>query len=249
MNALERLVEFYGETAPHVERGLLLVAELLRPGAPPADDSIAELEALAAGVVERTPEGVTSHLFGEAGFTGDVDDYHAVENSFLDAVLERRIGMPITLASVLIAVARRCGVGLHGVGMPGHFLVGIDDEPGRYVDAFAGGVFLDVAAAARRFHNLAGPGATFDPSLLRTVTSQDIVSRVLNNLARSFADRAPQRLDALIDVRAAIPGSVADRQLVVGLAESRARWDVAANLREQIDPDDPVIAALRARLN
>lgn len=249
MNPLAALVEFYGETDPEVERGLLLVSALLRTDAPPAQEAIDRLDALAQSVVDRSPEGVAEHLFGVAGFAGDVDDYHGVDNSFLDAVLERRVGMPITLSSVLIAVARRCGVGLHGVGMPGHFLVGIDAGPGRYLDAFAGGVVLDGAAAEQRFRRLAGATASFGPSMLRPVTSQEIVSRVLNNLTRTFAERAPHRLDQLVDVRAALPVSDAERQMVAALAESRARWDVAANLREQVDPDDAAVVQLRARLN
>lgn len=249
MTALERLVEFYGETDPPVEHGLLLVSELFRPEAPPAGGSLATLDAFAAGVTDATPEGVADHLFGAAGFSGDVDDYHAIDNSFLDVVIERRAGMPITLAVVLIAVARRCGVGLHAVGMPGHVLVGIDERPGRYLDAFAGGVVLDVAGAERRFRSIAGVRAPFDERLLRPLTSQEIVSRVLNNLTRSFAERDPRRLDELIDVRVALPVPDAERRLVADVAESRARWDVAADVRERIDPDDPTVVQLRARLN
>lgn len=249
MAPLDRLIEFYRETDPEVERGLLLVCALLRPGAPPAAEALAVLDELAEGVVEHTPEGVAAHLFDAAGFAGDVDDYHSPDNSFLDSVLERRRGMPITLAATLVAVARRCGVTLHGVGMPGHFLVGIDDRPGRYLDPFAGGVMLDVGGAEQRFRSIAGTGVAFDRRMLRPVTSQEIVSRVLNNLTRSFAERDRRRLDGLVDVRAALPVPSADLELTVGLAESRARWDLAADLRERIDPDDSRIIHLRSRLN
>ncbi len=249
MTPAEELVELMSTSEPAVEDCLLLVSAALRPDPTPPQVSLAMLDHLAAQVDDRTPTGVAAHLFGPAGFGGDVDDYHAPENSFLDSVLSRRTGMPITLAAVLIAVGRRCGVGLHGVGMPGHFLVGVDGAEELYLDPFAGGVALDINAAEQRFRQLFGDATEFDPDLLRPVSVHSMVSRVLNNLTRSLAERDAQLLDPLVDLRAALPGPPAERRLVIGIAEARGRWDVAARLREELDPDDPVADGLWARLN
>src|SRR3546814_4479768 len=81
------------------------------------------LDALAAGVAEPTVEALTAHLFGVEAFAGDTDSYFDPRNSLLSDVLDRRLGIPITLAVVAIEVGRRCGVPLVGIGMPGHFLV------------------------------------------------------------------------------------------------------------------------------
>ncbi|NIR42094.1 MAG: hypothetical protein GWN79_28705, partial [Actinobacteria bacterium] len=66
---------------------------------------------------------LSRHLFVSEGFAGDHADYHDPRNSFLDQVLARRIGMPITLCALLLEVGRRLDIALDGVGMPGHFLV------------------------------------------------------------------------------------------------------------------------------
>ncbi len=249
MTPLEQLLALHAETDPTIEDLLLGMSAVLRPNPPPTAVSLAALDHLALQIDDHTPTGVAAHLFGPAGFAGDVDDYHAPENSFLDAVIMRRIGMPITLAAVLLAVGRRCGVGLHGVGMPGHFLVGVDGEPDQFLDPFAGGVSLDLATAEQRFRQLFGPNVPFDPEVLRPVTAQSMLSRVLNNLTRSLAERDARMLDPLIDLRAALPGPPSERRLVIGMAEARGRWDVAARLREELDPDDPAAGDLWARMN
>ena len=249
MTPLERLVDLHTTADPPIEDLLLLLSMVLRPNPAPLEVSAAMLDHLAIQVDDHTPTGVATHLFGPAGFGGDVVDYHAPENSFLDAVLSRRTGMPITLAAVLIAVGRRCGVGLHGIGMPGHFLVGIDGDDEHFLDPFASGVQLTVDAAEQRFRQLFGPTAPFDREHLRPVTPQSMLSRVLNNLTRTLAERDARMLDPLIDVRAALPGPPSERRLVIGMAEARGRWDVAARLREELDPDDPMTDGLWARMN
>lgn len=209
----------------------------------------AALDELAGTLEAPSLDALMHHLFVQHRFRGDVDDYHHEDNSFLDCVLERRLGMPITLAAVTIAVGARAGIGLHGVALPGHFLVGVDDGPERlFVDAFAG-VTMDSSGAASRFHGLFGPDADFDPTMLAPVRTHAIVARVCNNLTRTFAERDRSRLDALLDLRVALPGPAEERRLLVRIAESRGRWDVAARIREELDPQDREAQGLRARLN
>src|SRR5438093_520977 len=102
---------------------------------------LAVLDDLAARCAEHSFSGVVQHVAGE-GFAGDRSDYYDPQNSYLNHVLERRRGIPITLSIVTIEIARRVGVPLVGVGMPGHFVV----RDGRDDDAFAdpfNGVLLD----------------------------------------------------------------------------------------------------------
>lgn len=246
-SASSRLVELLASTEPPLDDCLLLVSEALGNVGAVARGR-AELDRLAAPLDAPDVGAVIDHLFVEQGFRGDVDDYHHEDNSLLDRVLERRRGMPITLAATMMAVGSRVGLGLHGIAMPGHFLVGIDGSRHRYVDAFAG-VVLDFAGAAERFHGLFGRETEFDASMLAPVSTPSIVARVLNNLTRTYAERDPARLDALLDLRVALPGPKAERRLLIRLAEARARWDVAARIREEIDPDDREALGLRARLN
>lgn len=97
---------------------------------------LAELDRLAAAASDRSVDGLCRHLFLAAGFGGNVDDYYEPANSHLDLVLERRLGIPITLAVVLMEVGRRVGVVFEGVNAPGHFLVRAE---GRVLDPFAAG--------------------------------------------------------------------------------------------------------------
>ena len=84
-------------------------------------------------------------MFVTEGFNGNTTDYGDPRNSYLDDVLDRRLGIPITLSVVMIETARRCGLPAHGVGMPGHFLVG--GGAGEWFDPFHQGARLDLAGA------------------------------------------------------------------------------------------------------
>lgn len=162
------------------------------------DDLAAPLRPTGVGELARA-------LFVDAGFGGDVADYHDPRNSYLDEVLRRRIGMPITLSVVMIEVGRRCGVPCVGVGMPGHFLVGGDDG---FVDPFHGGVVVDAAGARRIFDRLR-PGAPFLPSYLDPVGPRAILARILANLVASFVARAPLSAIWALRLRLTIPGLAA----------------------------------------
>ena len=114
------------ETDIRLDEAAFCIAACARPDAQPrldVDEWCARLDALAAASPEPTFEGVRTLLFVTEGFRGNTDDYGDPRNSFLDAVIERRCGIPITLSVLLIEVARRHGVEVLGIGMPGHFLV------------------------------------------------------------------------------------------------------------------------------
>ncbi len=105
-----------------LDRAALLIAAHADP-ALDVDAELAGLDAFADACPERTFEGWRRYLFEELGFTGAVEDYYDPANSFLNEVLTRRTGLPISLSVLGIEVGRRLGLELVGVGMPGHFLL------------------------------------------------------------------------------------------------------------------------------
>ena len=118
-----------------------------------------------------------------------------------------------------------------------------------FIDPFAGGALLDSTGATERYRHLFGPEAELEPAMLAPVGVPAIVSRVLNNLVRTYHERDQTKLDRLLDLRVQLPGPPQERMLLVRIAESRGRWDLAARVREEVDPDDPEARDLRARLN
>ena len=241
-----------------LDEAALLIAAHAHPGLDPAT-SLAELDRLAAGLEPGDADGLRHRLFVVEGFTGNGQDYYDPENSCLDTVLARRCGIPITLSVVLLEVGRRCGVPLHGVSMPGHFLVATTEDPPAFIDAFHGGVVLDRAGCARRFEMMSG-GAKLDPGALAPVGTRAILARMLGNLggiARQRRDRT--MLQWVLELRAAIPSlTLAERRDQAVALAGAGRFDKAADLLDLIADelgaaDDHEVRrqarVLRARLN
>ncbi len=162
-----------------LDRAALAIASHCRAG--PVDEAaaLAELDRLGAAVRKPTPDAVVDLLFSQEGFGPNRGRFADPANSYLDLVVSRRLGIPITLAVVAIEVARRGGVVLHGVGMPGHFLVGTPD-PEVFIDAFDGCI-IDRAGAAAIFARFESRQA-FDDSFLQPTPPEAILLRMLNNL-------------------------------------------------------------------
>lgn len=123
---------------------------------------------------------------GEAGFSGNHGDFYNPANSFLPCVLESRRGLPISLALVYKLVAGRIGLKCWGVGLPGHFLAGVECGGPVLVDCFHGGRLLDRRDAAERVAACVGPEAEFDDDLLRPVTHRHWVTRLIQNLLQTY---------------------------------------------------------------
>jgi regulator of sirC expression with transglutaminase-like and TPR domain len=148
-----------------------------------------------------TADDLAAFLFGVEHFAGNTTDYGDPRNSYLDDVLDRRLGIPITLSVLMIAVGRRLGIELHGVGMPGHFLVGAG--PGEWFDPFHGGVRLDTAGCAARFAEL--QGGQFRPEFLSPTPADRVLDRMLANLQRSFLQREPRSAAWVLRLRLRMP--------------------------------------------
>lgn len=220
------------------------------------DEQLARLDDLAADCPEPTLDAVVDHLVA-AGFRGDSDDYSHPRNSLLDVVLDRRQGIPITLSIVLMEVARRLGVPLDGIGMPGHFIVRSRAEPDRYIDLFHQQM-LDRAGCERLFHAIHGTRAPFDVRYLEPVSPRAVLARVLTNLQRSYVGRG-DRAGALWAqcLRVLVPGTtVGDRRQLAALLAANGRFDAAATELDALaeeglggERDRRAAAAMRAKLN
>jgi len=128
-------------------------------------------------------------LYEQKGLRGNRDCYYDPRNSFLDQVLERRLGIPITLAVVLLDVGRRVDVPLVGVGFPGHFLVRHACHLHLLLDPFDGGNLLTQGDCAEILQRVTRNRIPFSPQLLQAVTPRQILLRILNNLCGIYLSR------------------------------------------------------------
>lgn len=211
MNPVEHFTELLAGRGPgpNLDVGALAIAA----GAEPDLDIsrwLRELDRLAEGV--DSLETLIERLFVDARFTGNTARYYDPRNSLLDQVLNRRLGIPITLSVVCIEVGRRAGLSLEGVGMPGHFLVR-PLSTDRYLDAFDAGRLLDFAdcEALFRASTQTGPQVAFGPHLLMPTPKRTILARILQNLRLAYRRLArPADLEWVLRMRLALPGAGAD---------------------------------------
>ena len=160
-------------------------------------------------------------LFGEEKLRGNREEYYDPRNSFLNDVLDRRLGIPITLALVYMEVARRIGFPLFGVGMPGHFLLKHYDPEGRQVliDAFNGGHILSAKDCKERLNEIYAGQVTFQPQFLMSVSRRQMLTRILNNLktvyltGRNFRKALPI-VDMVLAIYPRSPEDVKQRALL-----------------------------------
>jgi regulator of sirC expression with transglutaminase-like and TPR domain len=142
----------------------------------------------AAMDVDRAAAAVARFVFEEEGFRGNTEDYYDPRNSFLDDVLDRRLGIPITLSVVYVAVAARAGLEAVGVGLPGHFVVRAERR-GRHrlLDPFRGGNLLDQAGCEALVARVRPGGGPFDPRWLAPVSTRQVFVRMLSNLKAVYS--------------------------------------------------------------
>ena len=137
---------------------------------------------------------LNGYLFREEGFAGNREHYDDPRNSFLNAVLDRRSGIPVTLALVYMEVGRRAGLRVEGVNFPGHFLLrlpaganrALADDDDLILDPFHRGTILSEADCRRLLRDHAGADAEFEPALLARATKLQILVRMLVNLKRIY---------------------------------------------------------------
>jgi regulator of sirC expression with transglutaminase-like and TPR domain len=206
------------EAAPYLQRlermGEAAAGRLQRHAGAPASVLIATLNA---------------YLYEELGFSGNRDHYDDPRNSFLNEVLDRRLGIPISLAIVYLEIGRRAGLRLEGVNFPGHFLVRAPAGPGDMedliVDPFHAGALLSEVDCRHLLRQHLGEEAAFDHGLLATATRQHIVVRTLVNLKRLYVRmRSFPQARAIADLLLAVDPSA--------LAELRDRGLLAYHMED-----------------
>jgi regulator of sirC expression with transglutaminase-like and TPR domain len=139
------------------------------------------------------------YLVFELDFSGNQEDYFQARNSFLNDVIDRRQGIPITLAVVFIEIARRLELPLIGVGMPGHFIVRFNHESEAiFFDPFNSGRVITEADCRQMVSEMYGDALAFHPSFLRPVSHRQILSRMLQNLKGIYTRSAEH--SKLLDV-------------------------------------------------
>ena len=203
------LVATSGEHLPLDEAAVLIAACAepdLRSGA-----VMAQLDVLAETCPGYTLDALLPHLFGRDGFGPDRSDYYDPRNSLINHVLERRLGIPITLSVIALEVGRRIGVPMAGVGMPGHFLLQDKVDRSVFIDPFHGGQLLDAQGCQRLFHQLRGAETSWSADYLEPVGNLSIVARMLNNLRVTYGQRHDYGgLRWVLELRAALPPPYGD---------------------------------------
>ena len=197
------------EEAIDLAEAALLIAKEEYPHLEVAD-YLGRLEAMAVEVQARADSTVDPHrlvealngyLFQAQGFRGNTEDYYDPRNSFLNDVLDRRTGIPITLAAVYMAVGGRLGLHLHGVGMPGHFLVKhLTPDEEIVLDPFNGGAVVTPTDCQRILDRIYDGKLRFEPRFLTTLGTRRILARMLSNLkVIYFNNRAYAKALSVVD--------------------------------------------------
>ncbi len=216
MDVFERFAR--AAASPDVDLGqaALMVAEAAEPGLDPAPSRLA-LDEFAVGVSDLT--SLCRRLFVELGFQGDHAGYYEPDNSFLNRVIDRRKGIPISLAVLAMEVGRRAGVALEGIGMPSHFVVR-EPETGLYVDCYSARVLdeRDLGALYRAANNLAAD-APFPAEHHAAFTKPQILGRMLTNLSLIYQSRGePANVEWVARLRLALPGAASAESLELARA-------------------------------
>ncbi|MCE2390616.1 MAG: tetratricopeptide repeat protein [Proteobacteria bacterium] len=217
------------------------LAEELRPRFEETADGQAQL-----GCISR-------FLYDEKGFAGNSQDYYDLRNSYLNEVLERRTGIPITLAIVYIELAARLDLDVRGVGFPGHFLVKCPAGGETIVDPFDGRI-LTQEDCETRFRAVVGDALPFGPRYLEASPKRGILARVLGNLkhihlSHNDFERALGCSHRILLLLPDDPGELRDRGLLHARLECFA--PAVADLERFLlfAPEDPAAQAVEAQLS
>jgi regulator of sirC expression with transglutaminase-like and TPR domain len=160
------------------------------------------------------------YLFAQEGFRGNAAEYYDPRNSFLNDVLDRKMGIPISLSAVYIEVGRRAGLLVDGVGFPGHFLVKAQDQDGEIVaDPFHGGTLLTARDCQKRLDRVYGGKVKLEAPMLAAVGPRQMLARMLRNLKAIYVrgedyTRALRVLELLLLLDPDSPEDLRDRGLV-----------------------------------
>ncbi len=189
-------------TNANLARGALLIALEEYPRLD-VTGYLDELDGLAARVEERCTPGeplvfrlghLHAEMFDVDGYRGDTTSYYEPRNAYLNEVIDRRLGIPITLSIVFLHVAARLGFTAHGVGLPGHYIVKVQFELNEvYVDPFHDGTTLTMNEIGELLKQVTGGQATLGREHLRAWTGRETLARVLANLQNMWTRSGDSR--------------------------------------------------------
>ncbi len=185
-----------GDDLSPTRAGLLFAREIAYPGLRPSD-YLAQLADLAAAAgpslaphaaAETRGAALAEFLFQAFGLRGNTANYADPRNSYLNEVLDRRAGIPISLSVIYLEIGRQLGLPVAGVGLPGHFIVSVQTAAGAvYLDPFHGGVTLTRENCVELARSASGYSGPFERRWLEPAAPRDIVARMLNNLRNFYA--------------------------------------------------------------
>jgi regulator of sirC expression with transglutaminase-like and TPR domain len=183
----------------NLARAALYIAQTTYPDLD-IDSQLQLLDEMGDAVAKRLPQSryplmvirtINNYLYEELGFTGNHSNYYDPRNSFLNEVLARRTGIPITLALVYLEIAQRIDFPMMAIGMPGHFMIRPDFEDSEiFIDTFHNGDILFAEDCRQKLMNIYQQEIPYlTPSLVPTVTKPQFIARMLNNLQVIYLDR------------------------------------------------------------
>ncbi|MEA5551386.1 SirB1 family protein [Anabaena cylindrica UHCC 0172] len=225
------------------------------------------LDTIAVELQERLPssryplrviQSINQYLYDDLGYKGNKVNYYDPRNSFFNDVIERRTGIPITLALVYLEVAKRIDFPMVGVGMPGHFLIRPDiNDIEIFVDAFNGGEVMFAQDCQERLSQIYQQSVTLQPEFLAAVSNRQILARILTNLKYIYLKQqdSERSLAAVERILLLFPGvslEVRDRGLLYyKLGQfTQAIDDLQSYLAKVPDAEDAtVIRQLLAKLD
>ena len=193
INLAEAALTIAAEEYPRLDIPLYLdkldrIGDMARERARDAINSLDQISALNAV------------LFEELGFRGNSGNYYDPRNSFLNEVIDRRTGIPITLTVIYIEVARRIGLFIEGVGMPSHFIARHEAATGDvFIDVFNSGRLMGEMGCAEMLAEMSGGKFALRPEHLAAVTKKQILARMLANLLGIYSSSDNHRALAVIE--------------------------------------------------
>jgi regulator of sirC expression with transglutaminase-like and TPR domain len=214
-----------------------------------------KLDALAASAevlvgIDRNPvnviESMNEVLFVQEGLRGNIEDYYDPRNSYLNEVLDRRLGIPVTLSVIYIEVARRIGFSIKGVGFPGHFLVKhVAADREIIIDPFDLGRILTLNECQELLDKVHNGAVPMQASLLQPMDKRSIITRMLYNLKGIYTQKeqfqkALSVIDEILILNPSTPSEVRDRGLLYMQTSlfAKAISDLESYLRNAAAPED-----------
>jgi len=198
---------------------------------------------------------INSVIFLEHGYHGNTENYYDPRNSYLNQVIDRRTGIPITLSIIYMTVANKVGCPVRGVGMPAHFLVKHTGPAGDiYIDPFNGGNLMDSSGCAELLEKFTGGKLELTPEHMLAVGKKQILTRMLTNLldiyteAKDYA-RAIRAADLILMINPNHPGFHRDRGILLAAALRERESIESLEQYLKLAPDTREATRIRASIN